>query len=352
MALLTGIGVLAALELTLRVFDDFDLNSPAKIRRLRETHGHPAVEVYSGGPWRSHEFTQIVRRNDHGFHAEPFAARPDTPTRIAVVGDSFVEAKQVPVAASFVARANAALPDVQVLALGKSALYAPLQRRFFEKGFRSLFGEGGELRPVQGVVFCVRQHGARVHVAYGTRRVSITRKPQPWQYRLLERRLNGPATPWLRRLQWSESRAMGLLAARMETFLAASQQRTLAPASAELAAWSAEVLRREVFERNVETARAQGLAVGFLYLPTLDEVRLPDEHPAQVWRHALTRELDSLGVPSLDATAFFEPGTASFYPVDGHPNERGHAVLAKALRQLVGELAPTRTASHRSPPFE
>jgi hypothetical protein len=339
--------VLGALELTLRVFDDFDLNSPAKIRQLREAWGHPEVEVYSGGPWRRHEFSQVVLRNDHGFHAASFAARADAPTRIAVIGDSFVEAKQVDLEESFVARADAALPGIQVLALGKSALYAPLQRRFFERRFPSLFGEQGELAPVQGVVFCVRQHGARVHVAHGTRRVSITRKPQPWQYRWLERWVNGPATPWLRRLQWSESRAIGLVAARLDNFLAVNQQRTLAPASPALAEWSAEVLRREVFERNIETARQRGLAVGFLYLPSWDEVALPSEHPAQVWRHAITGALGSLDVPTLDATAFFDSGTPSFFAVDKHPNDKGHAAIAEALRELVGRMSPARTASTR-----
>jgi hypothetical protein len=337
-AVLTGLAVLGALELTLRLCDDFDLNSPAKIRQLRATFGHPEVEVYSGGPWRRHEFTQVIHRNDFGFHAKPFAARPEERDRIAVVGDSFVEAKQVDLDESFVVRADAALPGIQLLAVGKSALYAPLQRRFFEQRFPSLFGEGGELPPVQGVVFCVRQHGARVHVAYGTRRVSITRKPQPWQYRWLERWVNGPTTPVLRQLQWSESRALGLVAARLESFLSANQQRTLAPATPELAAWSAEILRREVFEPNIETARQRGLAVGFLYLPTVDEVALPPDHPAQIWRRAITAELSSLDVPALDAAAFFEPSSPSFFPVDKHPNERGHAALAAALSELVERM--------------
>lgn len=96
-ALLFGEGVL---RLTGLSFPVFEVHDPTRGVALR-----PGKEG-----WYRKEGSALVRINEHGYRdAERSLAKPPGTLRIAVLGDSFVEARQVALADTFVARLGPAL---------------------------------------------------------------------------------------------------------------------------------------------------------------------------------------------------------------------------------------------------
>lgn len=73
---------------------------------------------------------------------------------------------------------------------------------------------------------------------------------------------------------------------------------------------------------------------------------------------ALRAELDALGIEYIDAVPAFrekaQQGQALFFPIDGHPNAAGYAVLASLVAEYLSEAEDhnTELSSNKQGPFE
>lgn len=336
--LLAGVLVLGMGEAVLRGFDDFGLNGPGRIGRIALDDGS---HLHHGGIWEPREFANRVVENELGYHAESFAPRADRGVRIAVLGDSYVRAAQLPIEAGFVARAQAQLPGVHLLALGRNGLYSPLQREMFVDELPVLFEGLADSAGIDGVVFCVRLWGG-LNIANGAGDYPVTRPAKSWKWKV-----KVPVAAALRaRIQphiGSRSHVVSFVAHRAAEWLAADLRNQLSPINAQSVDFATGVLRDEVFRPIREEARRRGLAIGFLYLPSIAEHERSASPMEWRMRERTHEVLDGLGVPWIDAGNYFT-GDGLFFPHDRHPNAAGHAQMAAALRDLVGEMDLDRAA--------
>jgi len=110
----------------------------------------------------------------------------------------------------------------------------------------------------------------------------------------------------------------------------------------------------------VERVRARvendGGRLFVLLMPTKEEVYLPlTGESAASPTAALARKLAEAGVPALDLGAALREraspsGPALYFAIDGHPNPKGQAIIAEAVRNWVTEQAPYLADAGSEPP--
>ncbi len=89
-------------------------------------------------------------------------------------------------------------------------------------------------------------------------------------------------------------------------------------------------------------SRAQGAGFAVLLVPTKEEVYLAAQgHAYPPLVEAFARGLEGLGITYLDLgealRARAAAGEQLYFTVDGHPNERGYAVIADAVRHFLDQ---------------
>lgn len=392
------LGILAIAELVFRLSNDFGYVVPAKTAAASRRAGHP---LFAGQAWRKEEFVFPEQNNADGYRSEEFTARADSPRRIAIIGDSFVQANQVPFGSSFVAVAEAELDSVQLLGLGRGARYLPESYRFFRDRFDVLFGESGKYPEVDAVVFCTRQfclesiiHRDRDYgLVYPDLRIPRS-SPRPgsiaawwdgWKERAIaptwrldwkrgavrhglamtDRGVLGPshalsyfsyqAGSWIR-ADW-ENTVMDLYqgAAKIFTPTRVDANPAERPSSvdaaspvrpslsgADAALEEARVMYRDqVVKPLMAACAARGLPVAFVYLTSNAEALGPDDPAAQRTRNAILSALRESGAHYVDTLPYMTEPSAMYWRYDKHPNEAGHAAFARALVDVTrGDLLP------------
>lgn len=340
-ALAVGFGVvLGATEAILRAFDDFGRMVPAKIAALEEKSQHP---LWAGRPWRPLEFIVPIVKNAEGYHAAEFTRQEGRPIRVAVLGDSFVKALQVPAAESFVSQAQSLLPGVQLLSLGEDGQFFPLLLPLFRDKLPQLFGPGGKYPALHAVIFCVEEYSLVV-TAKGDRQLAVSLPTHSWRYRYKE-----PVTLFaqavVRKGMRSRLHSVSYYSDLANSWLDSDlKARMLPPPDAVNLERAAEVLEKEVVGPMAALCRERGLACGFMYVPNAHEILDIDESGPE--RRHFRRLFEQSGLPWVDATPYFrgeEDGT--YFPFDKHPTTKGHGVFARALRDLVARLLAPHAAS-------
>ncbi len=334
LAVVSLLVVLLAVEGMLRGFDDFGYNGP---NQIRARFSQPDHELIVGRPWYKREFANPVYRNAEGYHARPFGADPERPVRVAVIGDSYLEAHQLPVDLHFSSVAQRSLPGIQIVALGASAQYAPRQMSLFRDEFLSLFGEDGNYPGVDAVVFCLRLNGLR-NVAQGDARYSVSMPPLTSKYRWKEkiqaraqlvavRMINAPSHA----LSWAGSRTLDAMRADLRN--------TLPPVDSERIEFADRVLREEVFGEILRLAEERGVKVGFVYLPRVNEYQHRASELELEFRDRVHAMFDDLGVTWVNALDGMPPGQEMFFPYDRHATQLGHEYFGRALVEVIEKMA-------------
>lgn len=337
LVLLSAVICLAIVGVVLRSFDDFGLYYPPKF----PTYTANGELIYYGRPWREVEFQRVIELNESGYYATSFEAAGDDKIRIGVIGDSFVEAFQLSREDNFVAKAGELLPETQLMPLGKSAQYSPLQLRFFRDQAPQLFGASGVYPPTEGYIFCFRDYGLK-YIANGVRDYGISKPTLPWQYRLkapIVSRLRN----YCRRVLRSPSHAASFVANRVDLLLSCDLDKELPEIDEETVQRTKNIFVNEVLQPIAALAKERDMRVGFLYIPNYAEATADSGSTASQWRITTLESFRETNVTYLDATKYFDKRKDAFFDSDKHPNLLGHSFLSLALRDIILEVFPEAT---------
>ncbi len=329
-----------AIDGILHIENYFELNNPVENYHLNTAEG---VTIYRGAPWVKKEFSQIIRKNAEGFHASSFASCPECRHRIAVVGDSFIEALQVEIDSTFPEQAHRIAPSLQFLALGRSGNYSPIQLAFSEYYFPQYFGVQGKYPPLDAVIFCFEQAGPQLYFSEGLRTSDTPPLALPEQFLLKKYVFEKTGLPaFFSRHIVAPSAALSFLSSQISAFLAADLRRTTVKESVERRKQAVEVLLTKVVHPMIQFAEREGLVVGFLYVPRVDEINeYVTTRASDTWRYLVVQGLSQQGNHIVDATPYFINQTEEdFFKGDGHPRASGHLKLARALIDLSTSILP------------
>lgn len=326
-----ALGCVVALTLVLEgvlvTFDGCGLVDAVRVRQEnaeRQARGEPLV--WEGAAWSPREFAQAMPLNGAGLLGPEFTPDTARPYRVAVVGDSFVEARQVPFDVSFVGGVQTRIPDVQPLPITVGNFPSRLRLEKFLDVHEQWFDADAPYPDLDLVVFQFR--GQALNDALGPSTFQALRT------KIIRRSGLGPR---LRQLGNSKSRAVSFLATRTRvwTRFATSGQATRPGAR--------EQAMRDAFETDLnafaEASQQLGVPFAFFYVPTLAESRAPRSErdtPSRGTRAAFAQALNERNWPHRDATAVVPRG-GTFYPWDQHPTPRGHVALADVLSELIQE---------------
>ncbi len=323
--------MIAVAECGFRAFDDFGLIVPGFT--AEKVSAASGVESYVGRKWRKHEFAVPLETNADGYHWREFTGRADKTIRILVLGDSFVEARQVPIGASFVALAEERLHGVQLLSMGRGGYYLPLQYLVFRDNVPSLFGPEGKYPPVHGVVFCLRRHGV-VRIAHGRHDYELPKPTQPWQYRVKK----GPST-WLRRQRGtfvnSRSHAASFFAEKAGTWLRRDLERTGVPVDTGRLGRAAELMRDAVVAPLLRLCESRRVPCAFLYLPTVEETSPSATQDTKSSEERILKILRAAEASHSSAVDALRDVEGAFFPADKHPTRVGHQHISGVLVDLI-----------------
>lgn len=305
--------------------------------------------VWEGTPGLLREFSNPVQLNALGYHDVDHAEGPRTDAvRIAVIGDSYVDALQVPLERCFFRLLEDRLRDrrVEVIAAGRGGA-----------------GPSRELKIVRQIVH--RYRPDVVLLAFHGHNDVMAEDPT-----LFERQkqfVSGLAYPFgcsRRHFPLRHSSLLAALAGMANQYL--SQRSFEADGNHPFfgvywrnhpdAAWeSAWVRTFEVVSSMAERCHAEGARFGVVYVPSSFEVNLRREGeerwPGPQPRPSVEAEWD-VAYPSLRMEAYCRQNgfaycdltptlaarsEALYFRWDGHWNEAGHRVVAERLREFVIE---------------
>jgi lysophospholipase L1-like esterase len=322
------------------------------------------------GRWTSTEFDVPVRINAHGFRdRERTEAKPAGTRRIVILGDSFVEALQVPLEDTFGAlletRLGGGRGPVEVLNLGVSStgtgqqllLFRDRGRRYapdvvvlafftgndFRNNSRALDGDPVLTYPVIGA------DGRLERDAEGTPRFTAVRSTGALRqflrehlasYRFFAPRVRsiGPLTAWVPWL-FTTGAATATVDPVGDTEVPSRAWRTAVDVTLELLS----DLEREV--------RRAGAALFVVVIPAPWEVSAagasgPATTTVPGWalerpERVVLETLERRGVPAISVRerlrAETDGGHAVFFAQDGHLNARGHRAVAEVLSAALEE---------------
>ncbi|MCK6481670.1 MAG: hypothetical protein L6R43_16465 [Planctomycetes bacterium] len=288
------------------------------------------------GPERTVEYDLSITLNRFGFHGPDHAPlREPGKGRIALVGDSMVEAFQVSREEGLGARLEAGLPGTEVLAFGKSGHSTIKQDRILAE-LPLLLREGERTDLPDAVVFAV-------HGPYAVRQTLVD--------------FVRPAALWRRGLSWAllhytgpsrlllEVRDSVLVRLEVPTEdLLEEAARAFRPGRTSDLGERAWALLGKALGEQVRWCRERGVRPIYAYIPDLSEIPAPD---ARRDTDAIARRFEGMakaaGADWIDLTAGMRRAAAGGEPLflkyDQHLTARGHAVagalLAERLRPLL-----------------
>ena len=325
--------VIGIAEITLRLNDDFGRNGPGRMGKRPNEAG---VEMSYGRPWYHREFRTPVAANSAGFPAREFAAQPNRPVRLAVLGDSYVEGFQLELDHRFVSVAEDELQSVQLLALGRSGAYLPAQLQFADTQLPGMFGPDQQWPEIDGVIVCVRLWGG-LNLALGGVAYPVTLPEMPWQWDL-----KSPLTGWVRwvaiRLIDRPSHGLSLWASKTNAWLSADLRNQKRPLTSKNLRRAANVIETEALGGLVGLMESREKPLAFIYLPSVQEVAGTASPAMLEMKSLLLAAIARTGVPWTDTTESFAGDSSVFFPDDRHPDRDGHAIMAGELALLVRQM--------------
>lgn len=292
------------------------------------------------GPEARREYDVEITLNRYGFHGpdHPPRRRPGS-RRIALVGDSMVEAFQVRREETMAARLEEALTDVEVLGFGMAGHSTIRQSKILER-LPSLLSDGGAPDLPDCVVFAI-------HGSYAVQQtlVDYVRPRALWRKGLGWTLLNyrGPS----RFLLLERDALLAMLAVPTDDLLVEARRASRPGHESELLARCWTMLEGAV-EDLAESARSAGMHPVFAYVPDMSDLREPgpDIDPERV-RGRFRDLVAGAGADWVDLTPGFRKWTLSggrecFFKVDQHLTPAGHAavgaLLAKELLPILDRL--------------
>lgn len=261
--------------------------------------------IWLGHPGRKQEFAVFVRNNALGFHDDEhdLPKRPGR-MRVLVIGDSFVEALQVPLQAGFprllADRLRRRGVPVEIVVVARSG-WGPIE-------YAAAVEEWAEKLDPDLVVCCF-------YPGNDVRNASAEAES------LFAKQSAGPLGELWNRLRAEVGRMAGTLCRRKCPLLAVSTSDDF-----RLARGSKELVR--ALARDYEEATRW-------------------EWDFTLFERRLASVLLPLGIPYVDLQDRFAArmragGRLCHFPSDGHWNETGHAWAAEVLEPEVGRLLPKR----------
>jgi hypothetical protein len=325
----------AACELLFLATDNFGLVTRTMAAEMSAAAGE---DIYVGRAWRRFEMAVPRKLNVEGYNWDEFDAVPNRPLRVLVMGDSYVEAFQVPRREHFATRAMHEVPGVQLVCVGRGGYYLPLQWATFRDDVPTLFGTDEKYPPIDAVLFCVRRHGI-VRIAHGRNTYDIAKPPQPWQY--LAKR---DVTTWIRHKRGAVLK-LGLpgysfLADRTGDWLSLDLDRSGITVDDAALDRAEQTLAAEVIAPLARRCEESGLPFAFMYIPTINEVERPDSKVAPAGARVL-RLLREGGHDVVSAHSDLRGRPDAFFESDHHLNAEGHRLLSTtAVRALQNHILP------------
>jgi hypothetical protein len=334
LVLIAFIVVAGVLELILRMNQDFGLYDPPALPRRDPKGAH----VFYGKPWSPIEAKQVFRLNASGYPAPEFSAEPGKALRVAVLGDSFVQALHVPSGKNFMRLAEQSFSDAQVLSIGESGRFFPQQLPFMRQEEPRLFGKEGIYPPVNAYIFCVRSRPFH-EIASGDPRYHVPGVMAPWRFRAMAL-LTAPLTDYFTESIRSRVHIKSLLAQRMTVFLSDDLNRQLTPFTDKGFDHALRLLFDQTVIPLVKETDLRKARIAFLFLPDPAEVSAERSGGADSVRHAIIQGFRDRGLSIIDATGYIPEGMWIFFKYDLHYNENGHKMVAIALHDLIRGLYP------------
>lgn len=322
--LLGAAGVLLLLEVGCRVF----LPVPVQVPRQSvggAVHLKPNVTFEVSGE----DFRNVVVTNSQGFHDREHPARKAPGTRrVVVLGDSMVEAVQVPREQNLCARLEASLAGTEVLNMGiagagQAQEYLVLQEQAARAepdvvvlcvyATNDVYNNSPRLEAKQDKPFFVEREGRLELVSGG-----MAARPEPW--------LEGPL--------WQASGLYRLVVRNLYGL----RERPVAdphdvfaaePGPEWQEAWS---VTRALLRAMGEETRAQGARLLVVLLPGREQLRNGTDEP----HRRLAEMCRELGLECLDLAPAFREATGKLYFArDEHLTAEGHALAARAIAERL-----------------
>lgn len=317
--------VLAVAEGVLVCFDNFGYNGPDTMKKFNDQ----GQEIYSGQPWRKNEFRRQVHRNSDGFHALEFDIDETAAYRIAIIGDSFLEARQVARRENFAFLIQKEIDDLQVFPMGFGGYRLPFLHVFYEKYFPGLFDSEGNYGGIGTVIFTERSQDFHyIHQHY----IKDGKMLIGWQSRSLWY-LKDFLKEGFKKQTGSDFNVISLLLFRCSRILESNFLR-----SVELKDGHYDVVRNvyrdKIFKPLLEMTRQRNMTLGMIYIPQLEEIQSNREEVERI-RALFFSVYDELGIPYIDMQPYLQGHPDAYFPIDGHLNVRGHQIVAQALRNFI-----------------
>lgn len=317
--------VLAVAEGVLIRFNNFGYNGPDTMKKFNDQ----GQEIYSGQPWRKNEFRRQVYRNSDGFHALEFDVDETATYRIAIIGDSFLDARQVSRRENFAHQVQSMVEDVQVFTLGFAGYRLPFLHAFYSKYFPGIFSPESEYGGINAVIFTERSQDFHyIHQHY----IKDGKMLIGWQSRALWH-LKYFLKRGIKEQMGSNINMVSLLAFRFSRILESNFLR-----SVELKDDHYDVVRNvyreRIFKPLLEMTRQRNMALGMIYIPQLEELQSNPEEVERI-RALFFSVYDELGIPYIDMHPYLQDHPEAYFPVDGHLSVRGHQIVAQALQQFI-----------------
>ena len=324
--------VICLSEGILRLNNDFGYYVPAE----HPKHDEQGERLYWGYPWNKMEYSTILKFNKSGYNYAEFDRAAGKDMRVAVIGDSYVEGFQLPLKDNFVYLSQKYFKHVHTLALGKSSRYLPRQLQFYRDEIEKLFGKKGIYPSIDAVIFCLSNRGMH-YISKGTYDFEITMSALPWRY-LIKQPLIEKLKPVFNDYILSRLHIKSLLSYKFNLFLKENLEKEIPPLTEEKQVFAQAIFEREVIKPLINISKKRGHAIGFLYLPRIEEVDHDVDADHNLWRRLTLEVLNRNGAPTVDANKYFKTGKDTFFKSDTHANKKGNQLISLALRDLIVKM--------------
>lgn len=317
--------VLVVAEIVMIRFDNFGYNGPKTARK----HTGDGVEVYSGQLWRKNEFRQEIQKNQLGFYALDMMGLQDAQFRTAVIGDSFLDARQIPRDKKFTVLAQAMIPGFKVRAFGLGGYKAPLLHKVYEQYFPDYFGEGKVLPSLNAVIFTETYH----NFYYTQQNLLMSGELDFSPKSQLLLRVKDFSFKVLPKYWASNINIVSLLTFKLHQAVKADFVSTISLKEDDYGKIINAYRDKELLPLK-QLVKERNARLGIVYLPTVEEFKGGRIELKRI-RQAMLVMYAEADIPYINALPYLQGEDDLYFPYDQHFTEKGHQYIALAFKDLI-----------------